>query len=227
MSTELTWLGHGSWSIATGGQHVVLDPFFDDNPSSTIKAESVAADFILISHGHYDHIADAKRVADRTGALVVANYEICEWLSAQGVERTHAMNIGGGHDFPFGRVKMTMAQHSSMLPDGSYGGQSGGFVLMLPEGNVYFACDTGLFFDMNVIGSIGIDLAVLPIGDNFTMGPDDAIHAVGLIEPRRVVPVHLNTWPVITQDADTWADRVHEETDAEPIVLEPGETITL
>jgi len=227
MTTELRWLGHGSWSITTGDHRLLLDPFLDDSPTAPVGADEVEADFILVSHGHYDHVADAEKIAKRTGALVVANFEICEWLAARGVENTHAMNTGGGFDFPFGRVKMTIAQHTSMLPDGANGGNPVGFVLTLEGRNVYFACDTGLFYDMKLIGSAGIELAVLPVGDNFTMGPDDALAAVKLIAPRRVVPVHANTWPLIAQDANLWAERIREETDAEPVVLQPGETVGL
>ncbi len=227
MTTELRWLGHGSWSITTGDHHLLLDPFLDDSPTAPVGADEVEAEFILVSHGHFDHIADAEKIAKRTGALVIANFEICEWLAARGVENTHAMNTGGGFDFPFGRVKMTIAQHTSMLPDGANGGNPAGFVLTLQGRNVYFACDTGLFYDMKLIGAAGIELAVLPIGDNFTMGPDDAIEAVKLIAPRRVVPVHANTWPLIAQDANLWAERIRRETDTEPVVLQPGETVGL
>jgi len=227
MATELTWLGHGGWSIATGEHTVLLDPFIDENPVALVKADDVAADFLLVSHGHGDHTGDAVRIARRTGAQVVANFEICQWLSGRGVENVHAMNIGGGFDFPFGRVKMTVAHHSSMLPDGADGGSPCGFLVSFPEGNVYFACDTGLFYDMTLIGAAGIELAVLPVGDNFTMGPDDALEAVKLLRPRRVVLVHFNTWPLVAQDPDAWADRINEETDAKPVVLEPGEKIIL
>ena len=227
MPTELTWLGHGSWSIAAGGHHVLLDPFLDDSPVAPLKADEVEADFILVSHGHFDHTADVEKIAKRTGATVIACFEICEWFQGKGVENVHAMNIGGGYSFPFGWVKMTPAMHSSMLPDGSNGGVAAGFLVSLPEGLVYFACDTGLFYDMQLIGTAGIDLAVLPIGDNFTMGPGDALEAVRLLEPKRVVPVHVGTWPLIEQDVHAWAERVKKETDAEPVVLEPGGTIKL
>lgn len=227
MVAELTWLGHNAWAIQAGAHNLVVDPFLDDNPVAARKADQVQAQFLLISHGHFDHIADAEKIARRTGALVISTYEICQWLSAKGVENTHAMNIGGAYRFPFGRLKMTAAQHTSMLPDGTYGGAAAGFLLYLPEGNVYLACDTGLFYDMKLIGEEGIALAALPIGDNFTMGPDDALRAVKLINPRRVVPIHRNTWPLIAQDAAAWAERVRAETQTDPIVIEPGQKIVL
>jgi len=186
MATELTWLGHGSWSIRADDCWILLDPFLDDSPVAPMKADQVSADFILVSHGHSDHAADVVRIAKRTGATVIANFEICQWLAGQGVRKTRAMNIGGSSEHKFGVVKMTIAHHTSTMPDGANGGTACGFVLSLPDGKLYFACDTGLFFDMKMIGAEGIDLAVLPIGDNFTMGPDDALLAVRLIEPKRV-----------------------------------------
>ena len=227
MPTELTWLGHGTWTIRTAGHALLLDPFLEDNPACPLSPDEVDAQFILVSHGHSDHIADAVSIARRTGAMVISNFEICQWCSSQGIENTHAMNLGGGFSFPFGRVKMTNALHSSMLPDGSNGGDPCGFVLSLPEGNVYFACDTGLFGDMEAIGRMDLKLAALPIGDNFTMGPDDALEAVKLLRPERVVPVHHNTWELIAQDVAGWAQRVRDQTQAEPVVLKPGEKLVL
>jgi L-ascorbate metabolism protein UlaG (beta-lactamase superfamily) len=145
----------------------------------------------------------------------------------QGVAETIGMNLGGGKELPFGRVKFTLAQHSSMLPDGSNGGSAGGFLLTLADTTIYFACDTALFLDMKLIGTAGIDLAVLPIGDLFTMGPDDSIEAIKLLSPQRVAPAHYNTWPAIEQDAGGWAERVKAYTSAQPIVLEPGQTFTV
>jgi L-ascorbate metabolism protein UlaG (beta-lactamase superfamily) len=227
MPTELTWLGHGSWLVETGQHKILLDPFLSDSPTAPVKPEQVEADFILISHGHFDHVADAVQIARRTGATVVAIYEICDWLSKQhGVEKTEPMNLGGGVNLPFGRVKLTPAFHSSTLPDGSSGGNPAGFLLTLAEGRIYFACDTALFSDMKLHAG-GVEVAVLPIGDRFTMGPDDALEAVKLIQPRRVVPSHYNTWPPIEQDAGAWAERVRRETKAEPVVLAPGEKISL
>lgn len=224
---KLTWLGHGSWAIESGSAKILLDPFLDDSPTATIKSDQVEADYILVSHGHSDHTSDLVTIARRTGATVVANFEICQWVGNQGIEKTEPMNLGGGIDLPFGRVAMTLAHHSSALPDGSYGGNPCGFLLTLDEGKIYFACDTSLFLDMKLIGAAGLDLAMLPIGDRFTMGPDDALEAVKLLSPRRVVPVHYNTWPPIEQDPQAWAERVRAHTQAEPVVLEPGDVITL
>ena len=227
MATTLRWLGHGCWLVAAGKTTILIDPFLNDSPTAPVKAEAVKPDFVLVSHGHFDHVADAASVANRSNATVVANYEICEWLGKQGVKSAQPMNIGGGIDLPFGRVKMTIAHHSSVLPDGSSGGNPGGFVLTLADGTVYFACDTGLFYDMKLIGVGGLALAVLPIGDRFTMGPDDAVEAVKLLKPKRVVPSHYNTWPPIAQDTGPWVERIKAETDTQPIVIAPGETITL
>lgn len=226
-TVELTWLGHAAWLIKTGKHRLVLDPFLEASPTAPIKAEDLEADFVMVSHGHFDHVADAAVIAKRNGATVVANFEICEWLGKQGVESTQPMNLGGGIDLPWGRVKMTLAHHSSTLPDGAGGGNPCGYLLAIDGKEIYFACDTGLFYDMKLIGSVGLDLAVVPIGDRFTMGPDDALEAVKLLEPKRVVPSHFNTWPPIAQDAAAWAERVRSETNAEPIVLEPGGKLTL
>lgn len=222
MPTELTWLGHATWSIRTGHYTLLIDPFLDDSPIATVKSGEVAADFILVSHGHFDHMADVVKIAERTGATVISNYEICEWFTKQGVRNTHPQNTGGAFKHPFGRLKLTIAHHSSTMPDGAPAGNPSGFLLTLDDGKIYFACDTALFYDMKLIGSAGIDLAILPIGDNFTMGPDDSVAATLLIEPRHVAPTHYNTWPVIAQDAQAWAARIRAETKAEPIVVEPG-----
>lgn len=221
----LTWLGHGTWLLETDGHQVLIDPFLDDNPAAPLKSDDVQPGFLLISHGHSDHIADAVKIAERTDALAISNYEITTWLSAQGVRRTHGMNLGGGWNFPFGRVQLTIAHHSSVLPDGTPGGNPSGFLITLADRRrLYFACDTALFGDMRLIGEGGLELAVLPIGDNFTMGPDDALRAIHLLAPRRVIPSHYNTWPPIAQDAAAWAERVRQ-TGAEPVVLKPGERL--
>lgn len=227
MSSELTWLGHGCWLIETHGHRVLIDPFLSDSPTAAANADTVAAEFILVSHGHGDHVADCVQIATRCGAGVIANFEICNWLAKQGVKKTHAHNTGGQAKYAFGTVKFTQAFHSSSMPDGSYGGSPNGFLVTLPEGNIYFACDTSLFGDMALIGKAGIELAVLPIGDLFTMGPDDSIEAIKLLRPKRVVPSHFNTWAPINQDTHAWSHRVKLETEAEPRVLEPGGKILL
>lgn len=227
MGVELRWLGHGSWSLDVDGHAIVLDPFFNDSPTSPVKADEVDADTILISHGHFDHIADAVSIAKRTGATCVSNFEIHSWLNDNGIEKTQPMNTGGTVEMPFGKVTLTHAVHSSSLPDGSYAGLAGGFVLQLAAGNIYFACDTALFGDMHFISDRSIDLAVLPIGDLYTMGIADSLKAIQLIKPKRVAPAHYNTWPPIEQDAAAWAKKVQQQTTAEPIVLEPGDKFSL
>ncbi len=230
MATHITWLGHNAWSIETAGKTVLLDPFLNDSPTAPMKADGVkAVDFILLSHGHFDHVGDTISIAKRTSATVIANFEVTEWLRKKGVaeDKIVAMNPGGGTRQPFGHVKFTIAHHSSSMPDGSYGGVPGGFLLTLNDGKVYFACDTALFLDMKLIGASGLDLAVLPIGDLYTMGPEDSIDAIKMLNPKRAAPCHYNTWPPIVQDAAAWGERVRSHTAAEPIVLQPGGTITL
>ncbi len=228
MSIQLTWYGHATWLMETGDHTILLDPFLDDSPVAPVKAADVHPDTILVSHGHFDHIADAARIASRTGAHVVAIFEIAEWLkNKHGVDNATGMNLGGQLTTDFGTVRMTPALHSSQLPDGSYGGEPAGFVVTAGDRKIYFACDTALFSDMQLIGNGGIDLAVLPIGDLFTMGIDDSIAATRLIRPRRVAPSHYNTWPPIEQDASAWAARIKSETDAEPLVPVAGESFTV
>jgi L-ascorbate metabolism protein UlaG (beta-lactamase superfamily) len=228
MATRLCWLGHACLLLESDGKHVLIDPFLTGNPAAATTADKVQADFILVSHGHGDHVGDTVAIAQRTGATVVCNYEMSGWFEKQGVKKVHGQQHGGGHHFPFGYVKLTLAFHGSMLPDGSYGGNPAGFLITFKDGTrIYDAADTGLFGDMQLIGAEGIDLATLPIGDNYTMGPDDALRAVKLIGPRQVVPIHYNTWELIAQDAAAWAERVRKETQSEAIVLKPGEWITI
>src|SRR5210317_1373864 len=227
MSLKITWYSHASFLIETDKARLLVDPFITGNPLSPVTAEDVQADYILVSHGHGDHVGDSVSIAKRTGAMVIANHEIQTWMSGQGVENVHAQHIGGGFDYPWGRVKLTIAQHGSMLPDGSYGGNPCGFLFYIDDKKIYHACDTGLFYDMKLIGEEGIDLAVLPIGDNFTMGPDDALRAVKMIQPKYVIPAHYNTWPLIEQDPKAWAARVEAETDSKTQILQPGESFRL
>lgn len=220
--TTLTWLGHSCFQIDTGDHTLLIDPFLSDNPMATVTADDLNPDFIIISHGHGDHVGDAVSLAKRTGATVISNFEIVNWLGRQGVENTHAQHLGGGFQHPFGHLKLTIAHHGSALPDGSYGGNPAGLLLTVGGKKIYHAGDTGLFYDMKLIGEAGIDVAILPIGDNFTMGPADSLKAINLIQPQQVIPMHYNTWPPIAQDVDAWAQSVKSETSAEPVVLEVG-----
>jgi L-ascorbate metabolism protein UlaG (beta-lactamase superfamily) len=227
MAAKYTFYGHGTHMIETAGYNLVVDPFFTDNPAAPIKAEDVQADFIYVSHGHGDHVGDAAEIAKRTGALVISNAEIAGWFNKQDV-KAHGQHIGGGYHHPFGYFKLTIAFHGSCLPDGSNGGNPTGMLLTTKDGEkIYIACDTGMFGGMKHIGDEGIDLAVIPIGDNYTMGPDDALIAVKLLRPKQVIPCHYNTWPLIEQDPEAWAKRVTAETDAVPHVLQPGESLSL
>ena len=230
MALTFKYYGHSTLSIDADGTKIVVDPFFaPNNPLSPVTADAVEADFILITHGHGDHTADLVELAKRTGALVISNFEIITWLAAQGVANGHGMNTGGAYTFPFGRVKMTIAHHSSALPDGSNGGNPAGFVVQFNDGHdVYLAGDTALTYDMKLIGEAGgVDVAFLPMGDNFTMGPDDAIQAAQFVETKRVIPIHYNTFPPIKQDADAFADKLQRLTEIDCTVLAPGEEFTL
>ena len=225
--TKLTWLSHGGWMIEHDNHRVLIDPFLTDNPAALISADQLKdVDHILISHGHFDHVADAALIANKNKATIVAIYEIAEWFAnTQGVQSTVGMNIGGQLELPWGSVKMTPAVHSSQLPDGSYGGEPAGFVITIDRKRIYFACDTALFSDMKLYAD-DVDMAVFPIGDLFTMGIEDSIQATKLINAKKVLPAHYGTWPPIAQDANHWADRIRNETAADPVVLEVGESIS-
>ncbi|MCJ7734622.1 MAG: metal-dependent hydrolase [Anaerolineales bacterium] len=224
MSYQITYYGHGTFGLKINQYQIIIDPYFTNNPATNTSAEEVDPDYLLITHGHGDHVGDAVEIANRTGAKVIANAEIARWMGAKGAE-VFPQHIGGGHDYPFGYVKLTQAVHGSSMPDGSYGGMPGGFLITTPtEEKIYFAGDTGLFAGMALIGEEGIHLAVLPIGDNYTMGPDDALRAVKLIQPKYVIPAHYNTWPLIAQDPEAWKKRVESETDTFVHIMDPDAT---
>jgi L-ascorbate metabolism protein UlaG (beta-lactamase superfamily) len=220
---KITWHGHATCTLETDdGTKVVIDPFFDDNPATSVSAGDVEADFILCTHGHYDHFADCIPIAKRTGAQVISTFEIVSYLGTQGVENAHPMHIGGGYTFPFGYAKMTPALHGGQVAgddSGAFTTVPGGFLVDLGDKTLYHAGDTALLTDMTLLKG-QVDVAMLPIGDNFTMGPKDAARAVGMIEPEVVIPIHYSTWDVIHQDPEEFKALVGNK--ARVVVLEPG-----
>jgi L-ascorbate metabolism protein UlaG (beta-lactamase superfamily) len=204
---KLTYFGHSCFLLETSSARLLLDPFLTGNSSAPVAAVDVRCDFILCSHGHEDHTCDALAVAKANDATIIANYEIAEYFAAQGA-KTRGMNPGGAWKFPFGRVKLTLAHHTSSLNAGLnpvYMGVACGLLIEADGRRLYHAGDTALFMDMQLIGRGGLDVALLPIGDNFTMGPADALDALDFLRPKAAVPMHYNTWPPIAQDAAAFA----------------------
>jgi L-ascorbate metabolism protein UlaG (beta-lactamase superfamily) len=221
---KLTYFSHSAWMIETNGHTILIDPFLDDNPTSPVKSKDVKADFIIITHAHGDHVGDSIPIAKAHNATVISNFEIANWCGEQGVT-AHPLHIGGAREFPFGKVKLTQAFHGSSFPDGSYGGMPAGVLLALEGKTIYHSGDTCLFGDMKLIGEMNsIDIALLPIGDNFTMGLDDAIKAVEFLKPKKVFPMHYKTFDVIDVDPNAFVSRV-KEMGIEAQVLDYGGSI--
>ena len=222
---RLTYHGHSACTLETDdGTRLVIDPFFDDNPSCRVRAADVQADYVLVSHGHGDHFSDCIPLARRTGATVIGTFELVSFCHEKGVKNGHGMNIGGGHDFPFGRVKLTPALHTGSVAgdtEGTHTTDCSGFLIAFNGKRVYHAGDTALTMDLLLLKG-QVDVALLPIGDNYTMGPDDAVRAVEMIEPRVVIPIHYNTWPVIAQDPEAFKAKVGSRAAVE--ILSPGST---
>ncbi len=222
---KVTFHGHATCSIQTDdGTRLVIDPFFDENPACTVSVAEVEADYILISHGHWDHIADAIPLGKRTGATVIATYEVATYLESQGL-KTSPHSIGGGVTYPFGYVKLTPALHGGIvqLPGGEgFTSLPAGFLINLNGGKrFYHSGDTALLMEMQLLKG-RVDVAMLPIGDRYTMGPEDAVRAIEFIEPEVVIPMHYNTWPPIAQDAHAFRAAVGKRARVE--ILAPGES---
>lgn len=224
-----TFLGHAAVQLTNGETTILIDPFLTDNPQAKISADEVGADFIILTHGHGDHLGDTVAIAKRTGAQCIAPFELALRLGKQGC-LAHPMGVGGSFEFPFGWVKYTIAHHSAGVGElgDVYAGTAAGVIVSFDGKLIHHAGDTALTYDMKLIAErFAIDLAFLPIGSNFTMDVDDAVRAVEFIKPKRVVPVHYNTWPPIEADADDFAEKVRAGGISEPVVLESMGTVEL
>lgn len=225
---NITYYGHSCFGVEINGKHLVFDPFITPNElAKNISLSLVKADYILISHGHEDHIADAEQLAKLTGAKLICSWEINVWFGAKGLTNIHPMNIGGKVKFDFGSVKAVAAVHSSGLPDGTYGGSPMGFVIESSEGDFYYAGDTALTYDMKLIGDYRkIDFAFLPIGDNFTMGVDNAIIACEFIKCNKVIGMHYDTFGYIVINKEE-AVKKFERSGNELVLMEIGQKLTI
>jgi L-ascorbate metabolism protein UlaG (beta-lactamase superfamily) len=214
--------------LDNGKHKILIDPFISGNPVAKSTAEQKKADFILISHGHGDHLGDSIALAKKSNAMIISNFEICTYCQNEGVENVHPLHIGGGHDFPFGSVKLTIAHHGSTLGDKlQYGGNPAGFIIRTEGKTIYHSGDTGLFLDMQLIGELDkIDLALLPIGGNFTMDIPDAIKAVEFLKPKKAIPMHYNTFDLIACDPNNFVKGI-KPSGTEGIILNFGESYEL
>jgi len=230
MAVTFKYHGHASFELTDGTTTVLVDPWFTGNPAAVVSADEVNADTILITHAHSDHVGDSAAIATRTGATIITVNELANYLSAKGVPNVVGGNHGGTIEFTGGSAKFTQAWHSSSYVDETgivAPGVPAGFIVRYGGLAIYFAGDTALFGDMALIGEEGIDVAVLPIGDKFTMGPSDAVRAAKFVGAKTVIPSHFNTFPAITQDTDAFTATLSEKTSSKAAVLKPGETVTL
>ncbi len=226
MALRITYHGHSCFAIDSDTCKLLIDPYITGNRNADVGTDDLNPDYILVSHAHYDHLGDTVPIAKRSGATVITNLEIANYMEEQGL-KAHAMHIGGAHQFPFGKVKLTIAHHGSSFEGGRYGGNPCGFLLWLDGKVLYHAGDTGLFYDMTLIGQAGIDVAMLPVGDNYTMGPEDAVQAVQFLHPKTIILMHYDTFDLIVQDEQAVASLISSQTDTRPVVMRAGETMTV
>lgn len=222
---EVRYLGHSALLISDGTTRILVDPFLTGNPKAALSADQVEADLVVLTHAHGDHYGDSVAISQRTGAPIISNYEIVSYAEKQGAKGV-GMNLGGTYRFKGGWLKWFPAWHSSSFPDGTYGGLAQGLVLELGGKRLYIAGDTALFSDMTLVAQYSLDLAVLPIGDHFTMGPDDALKVLELTRAKQVLPVHYNTFPLIAQDGAAFVQQAGR-LGVGGQALAPGEHLTL
>lgn len=221
---KLTYHGHSCVELESGGHRIIIDPFLKGNSHAKAKPSDIKVEAVLVTHGHGDHVGDAVEIAKKNDCPVVCNFEISNWLGSKGVQ-THPMHIGGSHPFDWGRVKLTPALHGSALPDGTYGGNPAGFLVFMGGKCVYHAGDTGITSDMQLYGRLNpIDIALLPIGDNFTMDVNDAVEAAAMLGTKQAMPIHFDTFPIITANPQEFIRKV-EAHGIKGRICMPGETI--
>jgi len=223
---KITYFGHSAFLLENASHQILIDPFFDGNPLSPVKPTEISASYIIVTHGHGDHLGDAIPIAKRCNATIIATNELANYVASKGVA-AHNMHIGGSHPFPFGKVKFTIAHHGSQTPDGTCLGPASGVLVTIDNKTIYHTGDTGLFYDMKLIGEMNpIDLMLLPIGDNYTMGIEDAVKAVELTNPKMVVPIHYNTFPVIATEPSRFIQLIQAK-GYKGCVVKPGEYLSL
>ena len=223
---KVTFFGHSVFLLDNGKERVIIDPWISGNRLATVKAEELKVDYIVVTHGHGDHFGDSIEISKNNNAPIVTVAELSRYCISKGA-KSHGLGIGGSREYPFGKIKLTIAHHTSSSPDGQYVGVAAGAIITMDSKNVYHCGDTGLFYDMKLIGEMTpVDLMLVPIGDNYTMGIDDAVKAVELYNPKTVVPMHYNTFPVIKADPTIFADKV-SKIGKKAIILKPGETIEI